>query len=157
MDDLSEDVRADARRVVEQLRRMERTSPHAFSRSWLPQANFDELMIRADRDPIHLHPALHHLHHTWDMDALLPAPPPGRGPKAMLRRFVTRVVRNELDRYFVEERSFRAALAQSIDAIAYRVDEVASADMKALLSAVRDDLLDLACYVDGRVDSRGAN
>jgi uncharacterized phage protein gp47/JayE len=147
-----------------------RTSPRSFSRSWLPQANFDELMIRADRDPIHMHPALHHLHHRWNMDDVLPATAPaaepaaGRGPKAWLRRYVTsvvreevpRIVREELDRYFVEEKSFRAAVAQSVDAVAYRIDEVASADMKALLSAVRDDLLDLARFVDGRIESGGS-
>jgi hypothetical protein len=157
MDDLSEDVGADARRVVEHLRELVRTSPRSFSRSWLPQVNFDELMIRADRDPIHMHPALHHLHHRWNMDDVLPNPVPGRGPRAWFRRYVARLVREDLGRYFEEEKSFRAAVAQSIDAVAYRVDEVASADMKALLSAVRDDLLDLARYVDGRVDSRGTN
>ncbi len=157
MDDLSEDVRADARRFVEHLRTLSRTSPRQLSKSWLPQASFDELMIRADRDPIHLHPALHHLHHSWDMDTLLPTPRSGRSPKAIFRRYVTRIVRGELDRYLVEERSFRAALAQSIDAVAYRIDEVATADMRSLLSTVRDDLLDLARYVDGRIDSKGSS
>lgn len=140
-----------------------RTSPRSFSRSWLPQANFDELMIRADRDPIHMHPALHHLHYRWNMDDVLPnveaaaGATGGRGLKAWFRRYVSRIVREELERYFVEEKSFRAAVAQSVDAVAYRVDEVASADMKALLAAVRDDLLDLARYVDGRIDSGGAS
>ncbi len=140
-----------------------RTSPRSFSRSWLPQANFDELMIRADRDPIHRHPALHHLHHRWNMDDVLPGAAgaagaaAGRGLKARFRRYVARIVREELDSYLVEEKSFRAAVAQSVDAVAYRVDEVASADMKALLSAVRDDLLDLARYVDGRIESGGTS
>ncbi len=144
-----------------------RSSPRTFSKSWLPQVNFDELMIRADRDPIHMHPALHHLHYRWNMDDVLPsadaaataagAAAGGKGIKAWFRRYVARIVREELDRYFVEEKSFRAAVAQSVDAVAYRVDEVASADLKALLSAVRDDLLDLARYVDGRIESGGTN
>jgi hypothetical protein len=140
-----------------------RTSPRSFSRSWLPQANFDELMIRADRDPIHRHPALHHLHYRWNMDDVLPAAGAGpgesawRSPRAWFRRYVAGIVREQLERYFVEEKSFRAAVAQSVDAVAYRVDEVSTADMKALLAAVRDDLLDLARYVDGRIESGGAS
>ncbi|HTX01729.1 MAG TPA: hypothetical protein VMD59_23300, partial [Acidimicrobiales bacterium] len=56
------------------MREVVRTAPRTFAKSWLPQANFDELMIRADRDPIHMHPALNHLHYHWNMDDILPSP-----------------------------------------------------------------------------------
>jgi hypothetical protein len=61
------------------------------------------------------------------------------------------LVTGALSQYFAEEQEFRVALAQSIDAIAYRVDEIASADERALLSLVRSDLLDLARTVEGRL------
>jgi len=78
----------------------------------------------------------------------------GWGPKAVARRLLARIVNAALDRYFTEEQEFRAALAQSIDAIAYRVDEIASADLRALLEVVRRDLLELTRYVDDRIDTR---
>jgi hypothetical protein len=78
----------------------------------------------------------------------------GWGPKAVFRRWFTRVVNSALDRYFTEEQEFRAALAQSIDAIAYRVDEIAGDDERVLLDVVRNDMLDLARYVDERIDAR---
>ena len=154
MEDLPGDVRADSRVVVEHLRRLARNAPSAYPRSWLPQANFDELMVRADRDPIHLHGSLHHLHHRWDMGHARSYSSGGWNPKALGRRLLARFVNAALDRYFAEEQEYRAALAQSIDAIAYRVDEISSADMRFLLEVVRNDLIDLARYVDDRIDAR---
>ena len=78
----------------------------------------------------------------------------GWTPKAIGRRILARIVNSALDRYFTEEQEFRAALAQSIDAIAYRVDEIASADERSMLDIIRADLLDLARYVDERIDAR---
>ncbi|MDA8291031.1 MAG: hypothetical protein M0Z33_05040 [Actinomycetota bacterium] len=130
------------------------SSPRAYPRQWFPQATFDELLVRADREPIHLHPSLHHLHRHWHMTHARSLPPRGWGPKSFARRLVARYVNSVLDRYFAEEQDFRAALAQSIDAIAYRVDEIASADLRSVLELVRNDLLDLTRYIDDRIDTR---
>ncbi len=154
MEDLPGDSGLDARAVVEHLRALVDSAPGAYPRDWLPQATFDELLVRADRDPIHLHPSLHHLHRRWDMGHARTQTGTGFGPKAVVRRLLARVVNSALDRYFAEEQEFRAALAQSIDAIAYRVDEVSSADLRTLLEVLRNDLLDLARYVDDRIDTR---
>jgi len=129
-------------------------APRAYPGQWFPQATFDELLVRADREPIHLHPSLHHLHRHWDMGHARTQAGTGWGPKALGRRLLARVVNAALDRYLAEEQEFRAALAQSIDAIAYRVDEIASADLRAVLEIVRSDLLDLTRYIDDRIDTR---
>jgi hypothetical protein len=123
----------------------------------MPQATFDELMARADRDPIHFHPGIHHLHHRWDMGPARTQQGSGYSPKAIGKRLLARIVNIALDRYFIEEQEYRAALAQSIDAVAYRVDEIAIADERALLDIIRRDLLDLARYVDERIDARLAD
>ena len=154
MEDLPGDVRVDARVVVEHLRSVVGNAPGAYPRTWVPQATFDEVLERADRDPIHLHPSIHHLHRNWDMGHARMQQGGGWSPKAVGRRFLARIINAALDRYFTEEQEFRAALAQSIDAIAYRVDELASADERALLDVVRNDLLDLSRYVDERIDVR---
>ena len=154
MEDLPGDVHVDAQVVIEHLRSIAAAAPGAYPRTWLPQATFDGLQVRADREPIHLNPALHHLHRRWDMDHARTPPGGGRRPKTIARRFAYRVINNVLKRYFTEEQEFRAALAQSIDAIAYRVDEISTADVRALLEVVRADLLDLARHVDDRIDTR---
>ena len=45
-------------------------------------------------------------------------------------------------------------LRARVDAVAYRVDEIASSDERALLDVMKKDLLDLARYVDERIDAR---
>lgn len=120
----------------------------------MPQGTFDDLMEEADRDPIHFHPSLHHLHHHWDRGPALHSATSGRSPKTLLRRVIARLVSGALGQYFAEEQEFRVALAQSIDAIAYRVDEIASADERALLTLVRNDLLDLARTIEARLDGQ---
>jgi hypothetical protein len=154
MDDLPGDVRVDARVITEHLRAVVGDSAASYPRNWLPQGTFDELLERSDREPIHFHSSIHHLHHHWDMGHARTHAGSGWSPKAIGRRLVARVMSAALDRYFTEEQEFRAALAQSIDAIAYRVDEIASADERALLDIVRRDLLGLARYVDERIDQR---
>ena len=124
----------------------------ATPRGWLPQGTFDELMEKADRDPIHFHQAIHHLHHNWDRGPSRALEGGGRGPKALLRKILVRLIGVALDRYFAEEQAFRAAIAQAIDAVAYRVDEVAGADERELFALVRQDLTDLARYVERRTD-----
>ena len=156
MDELSGDPGADARLVVERVRALASRRTTSYPRRWLPQGTFDDLMEEADREPIHFNESLHHLHHHWDRGGALASPESGRSPKAIARRFLARAVRSALDRYFTEEQEFRIALARSIDAIAYRVDEIASADERALLSLVRNDLLDLARTVEARLDGRDA-
>ncbi len=154
MEDVPEDVGVDARIIVEHLRSAIANLPPAYPRTWLPQATVDELFERADREPIHFHQSLHHLHHRWDMDHARARERRGWTPKALGQRIVGRIVNSALDRYFTEEQEYRAALAQSIDAIAYRVDEIASADERNLVEIIRRDLLDLARYVDERIDTR---
>jgi len=65
---------------------------------------------------------------------------------------IARVIAGALGPYFAEEQDFRIAVARSIDAIAYRVDEIASADERAILTLIRNDLLDLAKTVENRFD-----
>jgi len=131
---------------------VERT-PNAYPKNWLPQANFDELMTRTDRDPIHLHPSIHHLHRKWDMTHTRKNIKKGYGPRSIAHRILDRLITSALGTYLNEEQDFRAALARSIDAIAYRIDEVASADMRSMLDVIRNDMIDLARYVDDRVES----
>ena len=154
MEDLPGEVRVDARIIVEQLRAIVGDSPASYPRNWLPQGTFDELLKRSDREPIHFHPSIHHLHHRWDMGHARTQSSSGWGPKAITQRIIARIVNSALDRYFAEEQEFRAALAQSIDAIAYRIDEIVGADERALLDVVREDLLSLSRYVDERIDQR---
>jgi hypothetical protein len=152
MEGLPGDTRAAARVVVEHVRAVAGPDPGPLPQGWVPQATFEEIAEAADRHPIHLHESIHHLHHRWDMGHARRNDGSGKSPKALFRRLVARVISSALDRYFTEEQEFRAALAQSIDAIAYRVDEIASADERAIVEVIRRDLLDLARYVDERFD-----
>jgi hypothetical protein len=156
MEGLPGDTRASARIVAEHLRALGASGTRDDEGEWLPQVTFDEIVEAADRNPIHLHPAIHHLHHRWDMGHARRNDGTGKSPKALARRLLARLVSSALDRYFTEEQEYRAALAQSIDAIAYRVDEIAAADERAIVEAVRRDLLDLARHLEGRLDARGA-
>ena len=155
MADLPGDVRVDARVIVDHIRSLGGTASPGYPTTWLPQGTFDELLERSDREPIHFHSSIHHLHQHWDRGPARQLSGSGWGPKALGRRILSRVVGTALDRYFTEEQEFRAALAQAIDAIAYRVDEIASADERSIVDLVRNDLLDLARYVDDRFDERG--
>ncbi len=148
MADVPGALHIDARSVVDRVRSAAESSPHP--RGWLPQGTFDDLLERSDRDPIHFHEAIHHLHHNWDRGPARALAGNGRGPKAIAQRLLARVVGIALDRYFAEEQEFRAAVAQAVDAIAYRVDEIAGADERELLELVRTDLIDLARYVETR-------
>lgn len=151
MEELSGNPDSDARLVVERVRALAARRTVSYPSEWTPQGTFDDLMEEADRDPIHFHPSLHHLHHHWDRGPALQRATSGRSPKTLLRRVVARLVAGALSQYFAEEQEFRVALAQSIDAIAYRVDEIASADERALLTVVRNDLLDLARMIEARL------
>jgi len=125
----------------------------SYPRQWVPQGTFDDLMEHADRDPIHFDQSLHHLHHHWDRGPALGNSGAGRSPKTLFRRIVARVIASSLGPYLAEEQDFRIALARSIDAIAYRVDEIASADERAILTLIRNDLLDLAQTIERRFDA----
>jgi hypothetical protein len=152
VEELSGNPDTDARLVVERIRALAARRTTSYPRQWVPQGTFDDLMEQADRDPIHFNPSLHHLHHHWDRGGALRSASSGRSLKTLLRRIIARLVLAALGQYFAEEQEYRIALAQSIDAIAYRVDEIASADERALLTLVRNDLLDLARTVEGRLD-----
>lgn len=145
------DVGVDAELIVEHLRTVLAQSPDAFPRGWMPQATFEELLGRADRDPIHLHLAIHHLHRNWQMEPIT-RPKQRRGLKGFVWRRFVHMLEATLGDYFRQEREFRAALAQSIDALAYRIDEVSTADLRNVLELIRDDLADLARYVEERID-----
>jgi hypothetical protein len=148
MADVPGAIHIDARTIVDRVRAgsVESENP----RGWLPQGTFDDLLEESDRDPIHFHESIHHLHHNWDRGPARALANRGKGPKAVLQRIVARVIGVALDQYFAEEQEFRAAVAQAVDAIAYRVDEIAGADERALLELVRHDLIDLARYVEDR-------
>lgn len=154
MEDLPGKVDLDAEGIVKRLRTILENSPVSYPRNWVPQGTFDDVLIRTDREAIHLHPSIHHLHHRWDMGPSRKNAGSGRSPKAIFLRLVARLMNSAFDRYFIEEQEFRAALAQSIDAIAYRVDEMAVADERAILELVRNDLLSLSKYVEERLDTR---
>lgn len=154
MEDLPREVDLDAKLVVERLREIVESTPIEYPRHWVPKGTFDELLLRSNRESIHLHPSIHHLHHRWDMGPARRNSGSGRGPKAIFLRVVARIMNSAFDRYFTEEQEFRAALAQSIDAIAYRVDEIATSDEREILDLIRTDLLSLSKYIDGRVDER---
>lgn len=154
MEDLPGEVDLDARVIVERLRDIVEASPVTYPRNWIPQGTFDELLLRYSREAIHFHPSIHHLHHRWDMGAARANNGTGKGPRAIFLRIVARIINSALDNYFTEEQEFRAALAQSIDAIAYRIDEVAGSDERELLDIIRNDLLSLSKYVDTRIDQR---
>lgn len=154
MEDLPGEVDLDAERIVERLREIIGSSPVAYPRNWVPQGTFDELLVRTEREAIHFHPSIHHLHHRWDMDGARHNAGSGKGPKALVLKFIARLMNSAFDRYFTEEQEFRAALAQSIDAIAYRIDEIAGNDEREILDLVRTDLLSLSKYVDERIDDK---
>ena len=148
MADVPGAIHIDARSIVERVRADADRS--GSPRGWLPQGTFDDLLEESDRDPIHFHEAIHHLHHNWDRGPARALAGRGRSPKAIGQRLLARIIGVALDRYFAEEQEFRAAVAQAVDAIAYRVDEIAGADERALLELVREDLIDLARYVEDR-------
>jgi hypothetical protein len=148
MADVPGAIHIDARTIVDRVRAEAEESEHP--RGWLPQGTFDGLLEELDRDPIHFHESIHHLHHNWDRGPARALSGVGRGPKGIVQRLVARIVGIALDRYFAEEQEFRAAVAQAVDAIAYRVDEIAGADERALLELVRNDLISLARYVEDR-------
>jgi hypothetical protein len=150
MADVPGAIHIDARTIVDRMRA--ETDQSESPRGWLPQGTFDDLLEESDRDPIHFHESIHHLHHNWDRGPARALASRGRGPKAIAQRLLARIIGVALDRYFAEEQEFRAAVAQAVDAIAYRVDEIAGADERALLELVRTDLLDLARYVEERTD-----
>jgi hypothetical protein len=150
MADVPGAIHIDARTIVDRVRADGDESRHP--RGWLPQGTFDDLLKESDRDPIHFHQAIHHLHHNWDRGPARALEGSGRGPKGIGQRIVARLIGTALDRYFAEEQEFRAAVAQAIDAVAYRVDEIAGSDERALLELVRNDLVDLARYVEARTE-----
>ena len=154
MEDLPGEVDLDSRNLVEHLRAIIDASPVERPRSWLPQSTFDDLLLRYNREAIHLHPSIHHLHQHWDMGPARKNAGSGKSPKALISRVLSRLINSALDRYFTEEQEFRAAVAQSIDALAYRIDEVAGSDERELLDIVRQDLLSLARYVESTIDDR---
>jgi hypothetical protein len=152
MEELSGNPDTDARLIVERMRALAARRTSSYPRQWMPQGTFDDLMEHADRDPIHFDPSLHHLHHHWDRGPALGRSSAGRSPKAFIRSAIARLVTGALGPYFAEEQDFRIAVARSIDAIAYRVDEIASADERAILTLIRNDLLDLAKTVESRFE-----
>lgn len=155
MEQLPGDVHVDAELIVEHLRQLVAEAPSSHPRGWVPTITFEELLTKSDREPIHLHESIHYLHRHWH-EVTLSAPPGGRHPRNRFARYVHRILESLLADHFQRERDFRAALAQSIDAIAYRLDEVATADQRNLLEAVRDDLADLARYVEERTERAAA-
>jgi len=149
MEEVPGDPPLDAEHIVQQLRALRASAPGAAPRGWAPSMTYEELEGRIDRHSVLYHPAIAHLHQFWDAQAL-GAAPGGRHPRRWLQRFVHRYLESALGPYFRQELEFRAALTQSVDAIARRLDEVVRTDERELLAVVRDDLFDLAAYVEAR-------
>src|SRR5471030_1826480 len=78
MADLPRAIHIDARTIVDRVRAEAGRSD--VPRGWLPQGTFDDLLEESDRDPIHFHEAIHHLHHNWDRGPALSVRGAGRGP-----------------------------------------------------------------------------
>jgi len=70
---------------------------------------------------------------------------------------LSRIVNGAMSHYYAEEQAFRSNVARAIDAIAYRVDNINYADQRALLGAVREDLIDLARHVEHQLDVGGVD
>lgn len=154
MEEVPADLPLDAEHIVEHLRTLRAAAPGAAPRGWAPQVTYDGLAARIDRQSVLYQPAIAHLHQFWNVQAL-GAAPLGRHPRTWLRRFVHRYLEAALGPYFRQELEFRAALTQAIDAIARRLDEVVRTDERELLTVVRDDLFDLAAYVESRTGRGG--
>ncbi|MGD0742785.1 MAG: hypothetical protein ABSA31_05795 [Acidimicrobiales bacterium] len=156
MDGLSQDDAVDAATIVEQLRSLVAEGRREYPRTWMPRASYEDLVVDDGREPIHLHESLHYLHRHWNMADSRSCKGIGWGPKAIVQRLLSRIVNGAMSHYYAEEQAFRSHLARSIDAIAYRVDNLSYSDQRALLSAVREDLIDLARHVEHRLDAREA-
>jgi hypothetical protein len=148
MDALSENDALDAATIVEQLRSLVSEGRREYPRSWMPRASYEDLVVHDGREPIHLHESIYYLHRHWNMADSRSCKKIGWGPQAIVQRLLSRIINGAMSHYFAEEQMFRSHLARSIDAIAYRVDNLNYADQRALLGAVREDLIELACHVD---------
>ncbi len=153
MDELSHDDALDAGSIVEQLRSLVAEGRNEYPRTWVPRATYEDLVVDDGREPIHLLESLHYLHHHWDMANSRMCKGIGWGPKAIVQRVLSRIVNGAMSHYYAEEQAFRSNLARAIDAIAYRVDNISYADQRALLGAVRQDLIDLARHLEHRLDA----
>ena len=154
MDGLSENDTLDAATIVEQLRSLVAEGRHEYPRTWMPRASYEDLVADDGREPIHLHESIHYLHRHWNMADSRSCKGIGWGPQAIVQRLLSRIVNGAMSHYFAEEQMFRSHLARSIDAIAYRVDNLNYADQRALLGAVREDRIELARHVEHRLDTR---
>ena len=152
MEDVSHDHGIDAATIVEQVRSVVAEGRERYPRSWTPQATGWDPVADGDREPIHLVESLHFLHAHWDMSDALHFRGRGFGPKAIVHRIFAKIVNIALSDYLGQEHAYRAAVAQSIDAIAYRLDEVTFDDERALLKSTREDLIDLARHIENRFD-----
>jgi hypothetical protein len=157
MDELSHDDALDAGSIVEQLRSLVAEGRNEYPRTWMPRATYEDLVVDDGREPIHLLESLHYLHRHWDMANSRICKGIGWGPKAIVQRLLSRIVNGAMSHYYVEEQAFRSNLARAIDAIAYRVDNINYADQRALLGAVREDLIDLARHVEHRLEAGGTD
>ena len=153
MDELSQDDALDAGIIVEQLRSLVAEGRNEYPRTWMPRATYEDLVVDDGREPIHLLESLHYLHRHWDMANSRICKGIGWGPKAIVQRVLSRIVNGAMSHYFAEEQEFRSNLCRAIDAIAYRVDNINYADQRALLGAVRGDLIDLARHVEHRLEA----
>jgi hypothetical protein len=140
--------------IVDRIRAVVAEGRERYPRTWTPQASVESLPGHQNREPAFLIESIDHLHAHWDMSDALNFKGRGWGPKAIVHRLLYRVVNVALSDYLGKEHAYRAALAQSIDYIARRLDDVSFRDERDLLEAVRADLLDLARHLEDRIDER---
>lgn len=152
MGDVPHDDGVDAAQIVDRIRAVVAEGRERYPRTWTPQASVESLPAHKDREPAYLIESLDHLHANWDMTEALNFRERGWGPKAIVHRLLYRLVNVALSDYLGKEHAYRAALAQSIDYVARRVDDVSFRDEREILDAVRADLLDLARHLEDRID-----
>ncbi len=154
MGDVPHDDGVDSAQIVDRIRAVVEEGRDRYPRTWTPQASVESLPGHHNREPAFLIESIDHLHAHWDMSDALTFKSRGWGPKGIVHRLLYRLVNLALSDYLGKEHAYRAALAQSIDYIARRLDDVSFRDERDLLEAVRADLLDLARHLEDRIDER---
>jgi hypothetical protein len=147
MDEIPVEPRALADTMTSSLR-----SPRPSS--WRPAATVPAGLWDAKRELMVVNETLRWLHEHWDMSDARNANPQGNDAKARARMMAWRAVRPCLEPYFQEEQDVIANLVRIVDALAKRVDALAS-DHARLLGAVRADLVDAAGHFEDAIAGIG--
>jgi hypothetical protein len=147
-----EDAPVDARDAEERLTARVLARGDQPPGPWLPRRSYGErvdAVLRWPRERAAEHPDLRWLHSHWQLGETL-GRPGGRGPRALVRRAVHRVVTAVLSPYLVRTTELAAAVTRVADFLARRIDELEAGE-RAALEALREDLADLAVELHRRL------